>query len=130
MRTIGIVTGARSDYGIYVPLLKKIQVDPDLHLQAALEVDGSPYQYISSIYSNPPTFELNETVEIYVNKDDPNDVIINSFVNKWLIVTIFASFGLVLDLIGLLLLKLKSSASSSDINFFDPDRDRLSQFDD
>jgi hypothetical protein len=94
------------------------------------EVDGSAYQYISSIYSNPPAFELNESVEIYVNKDDPNDIIINSFINKWLIVTIFASFGLVFDLIGLLVLKLKSSGQSSGITFFDSQDKRLTPFDD
>ena len=32
MRTIGVVTGARSDYGIYLPLLKQIDDDPDLSL--------------------------------------------------------------------------------------------------
>ena len=94
------------------------------------QVDGTSYQYTSGIYSYPPAFELNETVEIYVNKDDPNDIIINSFANKWLIVTIFASFGLVLDLIGLLLLKLKSSAQSSNVTFFDSEDDRMIPFDD
>ena len=96
----------------------------------AYEIDGSPYQYISSIYSNPPAFELNETVEIYVNKDDPNEIIINSFINKWLIVTIFASFGLVFDLIGLLVLKLKSSGQSSGITFFDSEDERMTPLDD
>ena len=32
MRTIGVVTGARSDYGIYRPLLRRIQQHPDLQL--------------------------------------------------------------------------------------------------
>lgn len=96
----------------------------------AYEIEGTQYRYTSNIYSTPPPYELNETVEIYISKDDPNSVIINSFSNKWLIVTIFASFGLVLDLIGLLLLKLKSSGQGSDIDFFDNEKGRLSQFDD
>ena len=95
----------------------------------AYEIEGTQYRYTSNIYSTPPPYELNETVEIYISKDDPNSVIINSFSNKWLIVTIFASFGLVLDLIGLLLLKLKSSGQGSDIDFFDNEKGRLSQFD-
>lgn len=33
MRTIGVVTVGRSDYGIYVPILSKIKEDPDLHLK-------------------------------------------------------------------------------------------------
>ena len=93
------------------------------------EVDGTPYQFTSSLYSSPPAFELNETVEIYVNKDDPSDIIINSFVNKWLIVTIFATFGLVLDLIGILLIKLKSSAGSSNVDFLDSEAERMLPFD-
>ncbi len=32
MRTIGVVTVARSDYGIYLPLLSRIQAEPDLRL--------------------------------------------------------------------------------------------------
>ena len=96
----------------------------------AYEIEGTQYRYTSNIYSTPPPYELNETVEIYISKDDPNSVIINSFSNKWLIVTIFASFGLVLDLIGLLLLKLKSSGQGSDVDFFDNEKGRLSQFDD
>ena len=96
----------------------------------AYEIDATQYRYTSNIYSTPAPYELNETVEIYVSQDDPNSIIIDSFSNKWLIVTIFASFGLILDLIGLLLLKLKSSSQSSNVEFFDPEFGRLSQFDD
>ena len=96
----------------------------------AYEIEGAAYRYVSSVYSTPPPYELNETVEIYISQDDPNSIIINSFINKWLIVTIFASFGLVLDLIGLLLLKLNSSAHSSTIDFFDSEEDRMTAFDD
>ena len=32
MRTIGIVTTARSDYGIYIPILRRIQAEPGLRL--------------------------------------------------------------------------------------------------
>lgn len=32
MRTIGVVTVARSDYGIYLPVLRRIMADPDLNL--------------------------------------------------------------------------------------------------
>ena len=33
MRTIGVVTVARSDYGIYLPILQMIREDPDLALR-------------------------------------------------------------------------------------------------
>lgn len=94
------------------------------------EAEGTPYKYISTIYSTPPAYELDEVVEIYVDKGNPEDVIINSFINKWLIVTIFASFGLVFDLLGLVVLKLKSSGQSSGIDLFDSQEDRMIPFDD
>jgi hypothetical protein len=94
------------------------------------EVAGTQYEYISNIYSNPPAFELNETVEIYIDNQDPTEITINSFINKWLLVTIFASFGLVLDLIGLLLLKLKTSAYSSQTNVFDSQDDQMTSVND
>ena len=33
MRTIGVVTVSRSDYGIYLPLLRKLSDDPGIRLQ-------------------------------------------------------------------------------------------------
>ena len=39
MRTVGVVTGGRADYGIYVPLLRAIVSDPSLEL--SLLVTGS-----------------------------------------------------------------------------------------
>jgi len=94
------------------------------------EIGGAPYEFISSIYSTPPAFDLNETVEIYVDKADPNNIIINSFANKWLIVTIFASFGLVFDLIGLVVMKLKSKGQPSNVAFFDNSDEKMGAFDD
>ena len=33
MRTIGVVTGGRADYSIYLPLLRALQSDPELSLE-------------------------------------------------------------------------------------------------
>ena len=33
MRTIAVVTGARSDYGIYLPLLRRLADDDDVALR-------------------------------------------------------------------------------------------------
>ena len=32
MRSIGVVTGSRADYGLYVPLFRRISRDPSLEL--------------------------------------------------------------------------------------------------
>jgi UDP-hydrolysing UDP-N-acetyl-D-glucosamine 2-epimerase len=58
MRTIGLVTSSRADYGIYLPVLRALQADPDFKLEvyvtgmhlapefgytvAAIEADGFP----------------------------------------------------------------------------------------
>lgn len=51
MRTIGVVTVARSDYGIYLPVLRNIQADPDLDLRV----------YASGMHLSP---EFGMTVEV------------------------------------------------------------------
>lgn len=72
MRTIGVVTVSRSDYGIYLPVLRRIQKDPqlDLHLIVAgmhlspefgstvrdIEADGWP---------------IRERVEMLLSSDTP-----------------------------------------------------------
>ena len=96
-----------SDGGGFAPILK-------------YEIDGTEYQVTSSMYSNPPAYEPNEIIEIYVSKDDPYDVMINSFTSKWLAVIILAFFGLVLDIVGVVALKLKTT-SGRDMEFFDDD---------
>lgn len=55
MRTVGIVTVARSDYGIYLPLLRTIQNDPDLDL----------HLFVSGMHLSP---EFGKTVE-HIKKD-------------------------------------------------------------
>ena len=94
------------------------------------EIEGTVYQYTSNIYSSPPSYELNETVEIYVNNNDANDIIINSFGNKWLLTMIFGGFGFVFGLIGIVFFKLAPSMTSSGTSFFDTDSDRMTPFDD
>ena len=94
------------------------------------EIEGIVYQYTSNIYSSPPSYDLNETVEIYVSNNDPNDIIINSFGNKWFLPMIFGGFCFVFGLIGLVFLKLAPSMNNSGTSVFDTDSDRMTPFDD
>ncbi|MFH1115230.1 MAG: UDP-N-acetylglucosamine 2-epimerase [Pseudomonadota bacterium] len=72
MRTIGIVTTARSDYGLYVPLLRLIQQDPDLDLR--LYVTG---MHLSPEFGNTfeailkEGFQIHERVEMLLSSDTP-----------------------------------------------------------
>ena len=75
MRTIGVVTVARSDYGIYLPLLRKIQEDP--HLQLHLIVSGmhlSPEFGLTVEAIEFDGFEIGERVEMLLSSDTPRGI--------------------------------------------------------
>ena len=75
MRTIGVVTVARSDYGAYLPLLRRIQQDSDLSL----------YLIVSGMHLSPEFgatvkaikddgFEIGERVEMLLSSDTPEGI--------------------------------------------------------
>lgn len=75
MRTIGVVSVARSDYGIYVPLLRRIQADPDLRLM--LFVGGmhlSPEFGMTVREIERDGFPIAERVEMLLSSDSPEGV--------------------------------------------------------
>lgn len=75
MRTIGAVTVARSDYGIYWPLLCKIQSAPDLRLH--LIVSGmhlSPEFGLTVEAIEADGFEIGERVEMLLSSDTPEGI--------------------------------------------------------
>jgi ribosomal protein L7/L12 len=59
---------------------------------------GKHRTWSSNTFSKPPAHDLNEQVAMYVNKDDPEDVIVDTFIDRWLLITIFGSIGLVFSL--------------------------------
>ena len=75
MRTLGVVTAARSDYGIYLPVLRKIQADPELRLR--LIVSGmhlAPEFGLTVKAIEEDGFEIAERVEMLVASDSPEAV--------------------------------------------------------
>lgn len=75
MRTIGVVTVGRSDYSIYLPLLRKIQADPDLRLH--LIVAGmhlSPEFGLTVKAIEADGFEIGERVEMLLSSDAPEGI--------------------------------------------------------
>lgn len=75
MRTIGVVTTARSDYGIYLPLLRAIQANPELRLQ--LFVSGmhlSPEFGLTVNMISADGFEIAERVEMLLSSDTPGGI--------------------------------------------------------
>jgi UDP-hydrolysing UDP-N-acetyl-D-glucosamine 2-epimerase len=75
VKTIGVVTVARSDYGIYLPVLQKIQADPELKLQ--LIVAGmhlSPEFGLTVQTIEADGFEVSDRVEMLLSSDSPEAV--------------------------------------------------------
>ena len=75
MRTIGVVTVSRSDYGAYLPVLRKIQEDPGvkLHLIAA-GMHLSPEFGLTVQAIEADGFEVSERVEMLLSSDTPQGV--------------------------------------------------------
>lgn len=75
MKTIGVVTVARSDYGYYLPILRRIQAEPDLQL--CLIVSGmhlSPEFGLTVKAIVEDGFEIAERVEMLVSADTPSGI--------------------------------------------------------
>jgi UDP-hydrolysing UDP-N-acetyl-D-glucosamine 2-epimerase len=75
VRTIGVVTTGRSDYGIYVPVLAQIQADPDLKLHlivSGMHLSPEFGLTVRSIEANG--FEISERVEMLLSSDTPEGI--------------------------------------------------------
>jgi UDP-hydrolysing UDP-N-acetyl-D-glucosamine 2-epimerase len=75
MRTIGVVTVARSDYGIYLPLLRKIRADKGLRLH--LLVSGmhlSPQYGLTVRMIEADGLAIGDRVEMLLSSDTPEAV--------------------------------------------------------
>lgn len=59
----------------------------------AYTFNGKEYTYVSSTSSSSPDFEVGELVEILVDPDDPQNILINSFWERYLIAVILGFLG-------------------------------------
>jgi len=75
MRTIGVVTIARSDYGPYLSVLRKIQADPDLELYLiAGGMHFSPEYGMTAEAIEQDGFNIDERVEFLLSSDTPQGI--------------------------------------------------------
>jgi len=75
VRTVGVVTVGRSDYGIYLPVLRKVEVDPELKLH--LIVAGmhlSPEFGLTVGAIEADGFHVDEKVEMLLSSDQPEGI--------------------------------------------------------
>jgi UDP-hydrolysing UDP-N-acetyl-D-glucosamine 2-epimerase len=72
VRTIGVVTVGRSDYGIYLPILKRIRQDSDLRLHlivAGMHLSPEFGFTVDAIQADG--FAINDRVEMLLSSDTP-----------------------------------------------------------
>lgn len=84
-------------------------------------------QYKSSVYSNPPDYQMGQQITLLLNPEDPNEAIIDSFNDRYLITVIFgivAGFFLLMSIgLGIAARKAKRNFEKSKQDaFFTPVR--------
>lgn len=65
--------------------------------------NGHEKTYRSTMYSYPPAYEVGEEVQLFVNREDPEKVYINSFADRWLPITILGGLGCFLLIFALIM---------------------------
>lgn len=70
----------------------------------AYEWNGQEWLHASTMYTSPPAYTVDEEVPIYVNRRDPGDITIDTFSDRWLLITIFGVMGFVFTAIPVLII--------------------------
>lgn len=68
------------------------------------EWHGKKWVYSSTTYSSPPAFNVDEEVPVYVNRQDPDDITVDTFSERWLLIFILGVIGLFFTGIPLLVM--------------------------
>lgn len=77
----GRVVELRSNGSTYAPV-----IEYNLH--------GKDYRYESTAYTNPSAYAIDEVVPMYVNPDKPEEIVLDTFTDRWLAITIVGGIGL------------------------------------
>lgn len=73
----------------------------DLHYQhkggtapiISYQWQGQSFTYQSDIHSKEQSYFINEIVPLYVNLANPEDVLIDTFTDRWLVLTVLGAIG-------------------------------------
>lgn len=70
------------------------------------QVNSETYSTQSSVTSNTPQYYVNDPVPLFVNNENPNDVLIDNFFERWLMITIIGSMGLFFTILMIVFIKM------------------------
>jgi UDP-hydrolysing UDP-N-acetyl-D-glucosamine 2-epimerase len=75
LRSIGVVTTSRADYGIYLPLLKAVQSDPEFSLKLYVSGTHLASEFGLTVHSiEQDGFEIVERIEVVLSSDTPQAI--------------------------------------------------------
>ena len=75
MRAVGVVTVGRSDYGVYLPVLREIQREPSLELRLIVGGMHLSPEFGSTVDAiEEEGFDVNDRVEMLLSSDTPEGV--------------------------------------------------------
>ena len=63
---------------------------PELQFSAP---DGRPVRFLSGAAANPPSYQPGERVAVLYDPADPRRAVVDSFMDRWFMMTLFAGFG-------------------------------------
>ncbi|MEX1241285.1 MAG: DUF3592 domain-containing protein [Cyclobacteriaceae bacterium] len=91
-RVTGLVTEMKSmDTGESAPVVE-------------YEWKGNKRSYQSTYYSSPPDYEVGQTVPLFVNREDPEEVTLDTFTDRWALIVGLAVPGAFLLLVSIVFL--------------------------
>ncbi len=59
----------------------------------AYDMNGEEHSFSASVYSNTPEFAVGDTLVLYVNRENPESVIIDTFTQRWLMIVVTGMIG-------------------------------------
>lgn len=66
---------------------------------------GRDREYMGTVWSTPPSFEVGEEVELLVDENNQETVTVNTFFERYFLVAFFSLFAIVFGGVGLLVLR-------------------------
>jgi len=73
--------------------------------------NGKNYTYTSSTSSSSPDYDIGEKVEVLVDPDNPEEVLVNAFWERWLIVVILGFMGSMFTGLGYMAYRLMGNSN-------------------
>jgi hypothetical protein len=70
------------------------------------QFNGQTYQYTSSTSSSSPEYDVGEEVEVLVDPKNPNEVLINTFWEKWFLSLVLGIMGVMFTGMGFMAYRL------------------------